>query len=70
MPILPTALERETCGRAKSLLARYVDEASNYTHEQVASFYREARVLGSLQEHSHYNLAHYFDKIIGESSVC
>ena len=47
-----TGLDRETCSKAKSLLAKYVDEASNYTSEVVTSLYKEAKNFAASQVRS------------------
>ena len=55
-----TGLDRETCSKAKSLLAKYVDEASNHTSEVVTSLYKEAKNFAASQVRSPTHLFLFF----------
>ena len=55
------------CGKAKLLLARYVDEAANLGPEIVPTYYNEAKTILSHSEDVFYHSARFFDKIIGKN---
>ena len=59
--------DKVICSKAKSLLAKYVDEASNFDADMVQSLYNEARILAPQQEDIYYSIGKFFDKIIGKN---
>ena len=54
------------CGKAKLLLARYVDEAANFGHEIVTMNYSEAKSVNSRSEEAYVYNARYLEKSIGK----
>ena len=55
------------CGKAKLLLARYVDDAANLGPEVIPSYYNEAKVLQQRSEDVFVYIARYFEKFIGKN---
>ena len=59
--------DRETCAKAKLLLARYVDEAASFEPAIIIKYYEEARSMSKASEDANYASATFFDKIIGKN---
>ena len=55
------------CGKAKLLLARYVDQAATMCPEDVPRYYNEAKSIQTNAEDPLYYSGRYFDKIIGKN---
>jgi len=58
--------EKVICGKAKLLLAQYVDRLSLVEAEEVTTYYNEAKLI-TANEDSFYSSASFFDKILGKN---
>merc|ERR1719219_1856026 len=53
------------CGKAKLLLARYVDDAARLCPEQIPIIYNDSKSLLGSHEDPYYYSGQFFDKVIG-----
>ncbi|KAG7176083.1 serine/threonine-protein kinase atr-like [Homarus americanus] len=59
-----TEEKRQTCGRAKLLLARYSEESATLEVNAVKQYYRDACEMNKQWEDGHFYLAMYYDRIL------
>nr|XP_045585132.1 serine/threonine-protein kinase atr-like isoform X1 [Procambarus clarkii] len=56
--------ERQACGHAKLLLARYSEESATLEVNTVKQYYRDACEINKSWEDGHFHLAMYYDRIL------
>nr|XP_053640480.1 serine/threonine-protein kinase ATR-like [Cherax quadricarinatus] len=59
-----TQEDRQACGRAKLLLARYSEESATLEVNTVKQYYRDACEINKQWEDGHFHLAMYYDRIL------